>query len=177
MCWIQIREVAPSGRTHRREHCSEQREHERLSSLLTWIRHTLEVAQDLGYEEMRAGFAKAFPANTPHLVSIFERFSHYAEEMVLQAANVHDVPWQAALFALLQRIEQQNMNWWLVGSAALAVRGFQVVPHDIDLCTDDASAHTLGVLLGDCLMSQFRMYEGGFVTGSAEPSCILALNG
>ena len=119
-----------------------------------------EVAQDLGYEEIEAGSAKAFPANTPHLVSIFERFSHYAEEMVLQAANVHDVPWQAALFALLQRIEQQNMNWWLVGSAALAVRGFQVVPHDIDLCTDDASAHTLGVLLGDCLIEPVQDVRG-----------------
>ena len=74
-----------------------------------------EVAQDLGYEEIEAGFAKAFPANTPHLVSIFERFSHYAEEMIVQAANVHAVPWQEALLALLQRIEQKNMNWWLEG--------------------------------------------------------------
>jgi hypothetical protein len=69
------------------------------------------VARDLDYDETEAGFAKTFPTDTPHLASIFERFSHCAEEMILQAANVHAVPWQEALLALLQRIEQQHMNW------------------------------------------------------------------
>ena len=119
-----------------------------------------EVAQDLGYEETEAGFAKTFPADTPHITSIFEQFSHCAEEMILQAANVHAVPWQEALLALLQRIEQKNMNWWLVGSAALAARGLKIVPHDIDLCTDDAFAHTLGVLLGDCLIEPVQDVRG-----------------
>jgi hypothetical protein len=52
------------------------------------------------------------------------------------------------------------MNWWLVGSAALAVRGLKIVPHDIDLCTDDASAHTLGILLGDCLIEPVQDVRG-----------------
>ena len=69
-----------------------------------------EVAQTLDYEETEAGFVKTFPADTPHLASIFERFSRCAEEMILQAANVHTVPWEDALLAFLQRIEGQNVN-------------------------------------------------------------------
>lgn len=118
------------------------------------------VVQALDYEETTAGFAKTFPANTPHLVAIFERFSRCAEEMVLQAANVRPVRWQEALLAFLRRIEGKQVHWWLVGSAALAVRGLNVVPHDIDLCVDDAYAHPLGVLLEDCLIEPVQDASG-----------------
>lgn len=119
-----------------------------------------EVAQALYYKETEIGFVKTFPAGTPHITSIFERFSLCAEEMILQAANVHYVPWEDALLALLQRIEQKNVNWWLVGSSALAIRGLAIVPHDIDLCVDDASAHTLGILLEDCLIEPVQDVRG-----------------
>ncbi len=118
------------------------------------------VVQALEYDEIEAGFAKTYPANTPHLASIFRHFSRCAEEMILQAADVHPVPWEEALLAFLQRTEWQNVNWWLVGSAALAVRGLKIVPHDIDLCVDDVSAHTLGVLLGDCLIEPVQNVRG-----------------
>jgi hypothetical protein len=119
-----------------------------------------EVLRALEYDEIEAGFAKTYPADTPHLASIFEQFSHCAEEMILQAADVHPVPWEETLLAFLQRTERQQVNWWLVGSAALAVRGLKIVPHDIDLCVDDASAHTLGVLLGDCLIEPVQEVRG-----------------
>ncbi len=119
-----------------------------------------EVGQALYYEDTEKGFAKAFPADTPHINSIFERFSHCAEEMILQAANVHAVPWEDCLLALLQRIEGRYVNWWLVGSAALAVRGLNVAPHDIDLCVDDVSAKAMGVLLEDCLIEPVQDVRG-----------------
>jgi hypothetical protein len=119
-----------------------------------------EVVQALEFEETEAGFAKSFPADTPHISSIYERFSCCAEEMILQAANVHSVPWEDALLTLLQRIEGQHVNWWLVGSTALAVRGLNVAPHDIDLCVDDASAFSLGALLEDCLIEPVQNLQG-----------------
>ena len=111
-----------------------------------------EVVRALKYDEIEAGFAKTYPADTPHLASIFEQFSRCVEEVILQAADVHPVPWEEALLAFLQRTERQQVNWWLVGSAALAARGIDIVPHDIDLSVDDDSAHMLGVVLGDCLI-------------------------
>ena len=118
------------------------------------------VARALDYDEIEAGFAKTFPAEASHLASIFEQLSRSAEEMILQAADIHVVPWQEALLAFLQRIERQHVNWWLVGSTALAVRGLKIVPHDIDLCVDDASAHTLGAVLGDCLIEPVQDVRG-----------------
>jgi len=119
-----------------------------------------EVARALEYDEREAGFAKTYPADTPHLAYIFEQFSRCVEETILQAADVHPVPWEQALLAFLQRTARQQVNWWLVGSAALAVRGLKIVPHDIDLCVDDASAHTLAVVLGDCLIEPLQEVRG-----------------
>jgi len=119
-----------------------------------------DVMRALEYDEIESGFAKTYPSNTPHLASIFEQFSRYAEEMILQAADVHPVPWEEALLALLQRIEGQQVNWWLVGSTALAVRGLKIVPHDVDICADDASAHILGILLEDCLIEPVQYAQG-----------------
>ena len=133
----------------------------RTSFIIADLDHVYsEVARALDYDELEAGFAKTFPADASHLASIFEQFSRSAEEMILQAADIHVVPWQEALLAFLQRIERQHVNWWLVGSAALAVRGLKIVPHDIDLCVDDASAHTLGAVLGDCLIEPVQDVRG-----------------
>ncbi len=119
-----------------------------------------EVVQALDYEETEEGFAKSFPADSPHITSAFERFTRCAEEMILQAANVHAVPWEEALLALLERVDGHHIKWWLVGSGALAVRGLNVAPHDIDLCVDNASAQTLEDLLEDCLIEPVQDVRG-----------------
>jgi hypothetical protein len=61
--------------------------------------------------------------------------------------RIEPVPWQQALTAFLQIIEQQGIDWWLTGSAALSVRGLDVAPRDFDLVADDAGAQKLGDLL------------------------------
>jgi hypothetical protein len=105
------------------------------------------VLQDLQYPRSEDGFGRAFPADTPHLDRIYLNFQRYAEEMLLQAAGVRPVPWEQALTAFLQIVEHQNIDWWLTGSAALSVRGVDIVPHDFDLVVDDAGAQRLGELL------------------------------
>jgi hypothetical protein len=105
------------------------------------------VLQDLQYPRCEDGFGRAFPSDTPHLDRIYLNFQRYAKEMLLQAAGVHPVPWEQALTAFLQIVEHQNIDWWLTGSAALSVRGMDIVPHDFDLVVDDAGAQRLGELL------------------------------
>ena len=68
------------------------------------------VVRALEYDEIEAGFAKTYPADTPYLASIFEQFSRCAEEMILQAADVHPAPWEEALLAFLQRIERRGLT-------------------------------------------------------------------
>jgi hypothetical protein len=111
-----------------------------------------EAARSLYYTPVRDGFAKGYPADTPDLDRIYAHFSRCAPEMVLQAARARPVPWDRALSAFLHAIEGQSIDWWLAGSAALAVRGLDVMPGDLDLIVDGASALKLGELLLDHLV-------------------------
>jgi hypothetical protein len=110
-----------------------------------------EVLQGLLYPQHEDGFGRAFPSDTPNLDQIYLNFERYAQEMLLQAARVHPVPWEHALSAFMQTIEGQNLEWWLTGSAALSVRGIDVEPGDFDLVVDQDGAQRLGELLMDYL--------------------------
>jgi hypothetical protein len=44
------------------------------------------------------------------------------------------------------------VDWWLAGSAALAVRGAPIAPGDLDLIVSDADSFGAGDLLLDDLM-------------------------
>lgn len=106
-----------------------------------------QVARDLVYSQVAEGFAKIYPADTPGLDQIYRSFARYAEPMMLQAAGAVPVPWEQALLAFLERVAGEPIDWWLGGSAALAVRGAAVAPRDFDLIVDDAGAQRLGALL------------------------------
>lgn len=119
-----------------------------------------EAANHLFYQPVEGGFAKAYPADTPHLDRIYRNFEKYAEEMLRQTAGLSSVPWQRALLALLEIVDRRHINWYLAGSAALAVRGVDVVPRDLDLVLDDAGAQGLGELLLDYLVEPVRPSPG-----------------
>lgn len=113
----------------------------------------------LKFNQVEDGYAKVFPTASPHLDRCYQNFERYSEEMILQTARVHPAPWEQALLALLEKIEDQDINWWLVGSAALAVRGINVSPRDIDLSVDDEGAHKLGEVLLDHLLQPVEAAE------------------
>jgi len=123
------------------------------SFVLTQVDETYHDAlRDLYFVPIEGGFAKRYPADTPHLDRIYQNFARHAEEMVLQTAGVRPSRWDDALSAFLQAVEGQQVDWWLTGSAALAVRGLDIVPRDLDLVVDAAGAATLGELLLDGLV-------------------------
>lgn len=110
------------------------------------------AARDLAYAPHPKGFAKSYPADTPDLDQIYQHFARSAEAMILQAARAVPVQWEQALHAFLDRVAGEALDWWLGGSAALAVRGAPIAPRDFDLIADDRAAHRLGVLLRDQLV-------------------------
>lgn len=119
-----------------------------------------QAARGLVYSQVAEGFAKTYPADTPGLDGIYRTFARCAEPMILQAAGAMPVPWEQALHAFLERIASEPIDWWLGGSAALAVRGAPVVPHDFDLIVDDAGAQRLGALLHDALVEPVAPVQG-----------------
>jgi hypothetical protein len=110
------------------------------------------VVKNLGFVEAEDGFARVFEVETPQLDQIFARFALFAEEMILQAAGTRPGPWDKALLSFLQRASGENVDWWLTGSAALAVRGIDLVPRDLDIITDSEGAQQLGRAMSDWLV-------------------------
>lgn len=97
-------------------------------------------------------FTKSFPSDSRYIDKCFQNFERHIQEIILQRANVHPILWRDSLSAFLEIVEGKKIDWWLGGSAALAVRGINVVPHDIDLVTDESGALELGEILKDCLV-------------------------
>lgn len=119
-----------------------------------------ETLRGLYYGEFEDGFAKAFPAETPDLDRIFASFERDMPELIRQAAGQSPVAWEQCLTALLGRLEGQDLNWWLVGSTALAVRGLAVTPHDVDLVVQDGGGTRLSELLRDCEVEPLQHSPG-----------------
>lgn len=121
-----------------------------------------QAARDLVYTPTPDGFAKTYPADTPGLEHIYRNFAQWAEPMILQTAQAVPVPWEQALHAFLERIAGEPLDWWLGGSAALAVRGLPITPRDFDLIVDDASAQRLGALFAGHLIEPVLPVQGWF---------------
>jgi hypothetical protein len=107
----------------------------------------IEAAKSLFYLPDESGFSKTFPSDYHGIDRVYEHFQNYAESMILQALSAIPIPWDKALLHFLETIETTHIRWWLTGSAALAVRGLRIIPHDIDIVVDGADAESLGTLL------------------------------
>jgi hypothetical protein len=95
--------------------------------------------RELGFEEDGDAFVRSFRADAPGLHESYVRFKLTLEEMLAQTAGRRLPPWDEALDAVASRLAVARCDWFLAGSAALAVRGIDIVPRDLDLVVADAS--------------------------------------
>jgi len=87
------------------------------------------------------------------LLQIVEQlWGHPVELMVLQSARLRPVDWESALQVFVDRMSDAVIGWWLYGSAALAVRGVDVMPGDLDLAVEDSRA--VGEVMRDLLVER-----------------------
>jgi hypothetical protein len=99
---------------------------------VTWIQF-ITKPPGICFTEDQIWIAKFYPANTPHIEKICQNFERYAEEMILQIACIHPLPWEKSLSAFIDVIKGEKLSWWLAGSAVLAVRGMAISPGDLDI--------------------------------------------
>jgi hypothetical protein len=93
---------------------------------------------DLAFEGAEGGFVRSFPANAPGLHESYLRFKLTLQDVLDQAAGRRLPPWDEALDAVAMRLRAARADWYLAGSAALAVRGIDIVPRDLDLVVAQA---------------------------------------
>ncbi len=85
-------------------------------------------------------------------------FARHLEEMLLQSACLRPVPWEETLDLFLRRVKGTPLRWFLYGSGALAVRGIDVQPGDLDFCVNDA--HLAGRIFEDLLVEPVTTMTG-----------------
>ena len=82
-------------------------------------------------------FTRSFPPDAPGLADAYARFEACARELLEQTARLRPAPWAHALREAAARLDRAGTEWFLCGSAALAVRGIDVEPRDLDLVVAD----------------------------------------
>lgn len=113
----------------------------------------------LGFARRGALFVRTFAGDATHAAAAGARFEIVAESMVRQAARLEPIPWEDALATLVERVG--TGGWWLVGSAALAVRGLDVAPSDIDLGAETVDCERIADALADLLVEPLS--DGGYL--------------
>jgi hypothetical protein len=117
---------------------------------------------ELFFEEQNGRHVKCFPAGTLS-DEIFRRFEFHLDALLRQTARLEPAPWQRALSETAVRLDDAGVEWWLTGSAALAVRGIPVDPRDLDLVvSDDEGAAATATAFGDALIEPAVPVESWF---------------
>ena len=126
------------------------------------MRTTVGLYQDrlehMGYA--RTGpdtFARDLSA-TGDVPRIHANFTCHLEEMLLQSARVRPARCEEALAEFLRRVDGTGLDWFLYGSGALAVRGLDVDPGDLDFHVGDA--YLAGRIFADLLVEPVTDMRG-----------------
>lgn len=129
----------------------------RAAFLLIDVPASYEAAvRRLGFEPDAEGFARYFAVESAHLERSYATFARCAQEMILQDAGEHTVPWEDTLALIARLMAEHAIGWWLVGSVALAARGLDVQPGDVDLVVDEEGSAGLTEALLDSLVEPIR---------------------
>jgi hypothetical protein len=100
--------------------------------------------------------------------------NRFMPPLLRQAADLDPVPGQDALDEVCRRFAAAGgVAWFLGGSAALAVRGASVRPHDLDLIVSDADSVRVGELLADGILEPVARGEWPLehLVGPGVPAC------
>jgi hypothetical protein len=92
----------------------------------------------------------------------FARFEAALPSLLRQTARLEPAPWDDALHETARRLDGAGVDWWLTGSAALAVRGLPVSPRDLDLVVSEADAARTATAFEDALIEPAIAVEEWF---------------
>jgi hypothetical protein len=106
-------------------------------------------------------YVRRFPPDSV-TEAIFARFQANLPSVLRQTARLEAAPWGDALRQTARRLDRAEVDWWLTGSAALAIRGLPVLPRDLDLVVSDADAPRVATAFEDAVIEPPVAVEGWF---------------
>jgi hypothetical protein len=112
----------------------------------------LETLIQLGYGPLSSDpdeHVRRFP-EFDDVDATFQRFSAHLRPWLDQMSRRTPTPWEDALATICCRAADADLDWFLLGSTSLAVRGIPVHPRDVDIAIPD-QARALEVF-GDLLV-------------------------
>jgi len=116
---------------------------------------------ELYYNEEGGPHVKRFPRGSV-TDEILARFDEVLAPMLRQTARLEPAPWAAALHEAARRLNEQDVDWWLAGSGALAVRGLSIRPRDLDFIVPESDAARTAAAFDDILIEPPVAVEGWF---------------
>ncbi len=94
---------------------------------------------------------------------IEERYNAFIKETISRKGTLEDL--EKALLWIITEHEKHNIKWWLAGSAALFVRGLNVLPHDIDIMTYKSEISKIHSVVEPYIVEPFHHVSGWVVKG------------
>lgn len=79
---------------------------------------------------------KTFSKETANIEIISKNFQSNFERVVLQRSGKEKANWQSSLKIVCEKLKNKDVNWYVSGSCALALRGIEVQPKDLNLIFD-----------------------------------------
>jgi hypothetical protein len=104
------------------------------------------TAEDV--DAARRRFVWEYPADAPSWSDAARNWVADGPEMLDQKHGVRPADWEGGLAWIADILDGIGADWFLFGSAALAVRGMDVRPGGVDVALDEAGADRLGPHVG-----------------------------
>ena len=71
--------------------------------------------------------------NVPDFTACAEQFARYGETALLQKLRLLPAPWERALDLFIEQVSPLGVDWYVHGSAAMALWGIDVAPRDVNI--------------------------------------------
>lgn len=132
-----------------------------------------ESLRHIGFFETGEGVFSRSLSVWGDVAAIHRRFASHLPNILLQRARKAPINWESALHLFLTRVEDTELNWFIYGSGALAIRGIEVTPGDLDIWVDDADL--AGRIFADLLIEPVTQMQGWVADkiGRAYSGCVI----
>lgn len=101
------------------------------------------------FEAMDGGYRWEYRGDPRDFDQVVANWQRDGAKHIEHSAGIRSGDWAAGLEAVNRRLDGEGVWWFLLGTAALAVRGIDVQPKGVDIGTDPDGAKTIARIFVD----------------------------